>query len=185
MRGIGCLGILLVIALLSVEFYVLLVVMGWMQDILGPILILIVMSVVGVKVMQFHIKRLAPSFVTGQIGGRLIGVLGGLLLVIPGFITDLIGLLLQVPLVQKLFSRFGMMLAASLAKRAMGGALGKSFSGGFPGGGFPMGGFPGFPGGAFPPGGFPGLKPDERMPMGKPTLGNGGPKTYDVEPDKD
>ncbi len=185
MRRFGCLGILLVIALLCVEFYVLLVVMDLMKDILAPILILIVLSVVGVKVMQFHIKRLAPSFVTGQVGARLIGVLGGLLLVVPGFITSVIGLLLQLPPIQRLFSRFGMILAASLAKRAMSGALGKNFPGGFPGGGFPLGGFPGFPGGAFPPGGFPGLKPDERMPLGKPTLGKGGPKTYDVEPDKD
>lgn len=176
MRRFGCLGILLVIALLCVEFYVLLLVMGWMQDILGPILLVIALSVVGVKVTQFHLKRLAPAFVSGQIGARLIGLLGGLLLIVPGFITAIVGLILQVPLVQKLFSRFGMMLAASLAKRAMGGGLGKGFPGGFAG--FP-GGMPGgFPTGAFPPGGFPGLKPDERLTNGKP-----GPKTYDVKPD--
>lgn len=186
MRRFGCLAVLFVIALLSVEFYVLLLVMDWMKDILGPIIILIVLSVIGVKIMQFHLKRLGPSFVTGQIGGRIIGLIGGLLVVIPGFITTIIGLLMQIPLVQKMFSRIGMMLAASIMKRALGGGFGKSFSGGFPGGGFP-GGFPGggFPGGALPPGGFPGLKPDERLPLGKPTLGKSKPKTYDVQPDKD
>jgi UPF0716 family protein affecting phage T7 exclusion len=177
MRRFGCLAVLFVIALLSVEFYVLLLVMEWMKDILGPIIILIVLSVIGVKIMQFHLKRLGPSFVTGQIGGRIIGLIGGLLVVIPGFITTIIGLLMQIPLVQKMFSRIGMMLAASIMKRALGGGFGKSFSGGFPGGGFP--------GGALPPGGFPGLKPDERLPLGKPTLGKSKPKTYDVQPDKD
>ena len=70
MRRFGCLAVLFVIALLSVEFYVLLLVMEWMKDILGPIIILIVLSVIGVKIMQFHLKRLGPSFVTSQIGGR-------------------------------------------------------------------------------------------------------------------
>ena len=172
MRRFGCLAVLFVIALLSVEFYVLLLVMDWMKDILGPIIILIVLSVVGVKIMQFHLKRLGPSFVTGQIGGRVIGLIGGLLVVIPGFITTVIGLLMQIPLVQKTFSRIGMMLAASIMKRALSGGFGKSFSGGFPGG-------------ALPPGGFPGLIPDERLPLGKPTLGKSKPKTYDVQPDKD
>ncbi len=71
-----------------------------------------------------------------------------------------------------------MLVAASLVKRAMGGGFK-----GFPGGaGFP-GGFPpgaGFPGG-FPGGPFPGMKPDDRITSGK----SSGPKTYDVQPDKD
>ena len=190
MRRFGCLAVLFVLALLSVELYVLLLVMGWMKDVLGPILIVCALIFVGVKIVQFHLKRLGPSFVTGQIGGRIIGLIGGLLVAVPGFITSVIGLLLQIPLVQKMFSRIGMVLAASIMKRALGGGFGKSFSGGFPGGGFPGGfpggGFPGgFPGNALPPGGFPGLKPDERLPLGKPTLGKSKPKTYDVQPDKD
>jgi UPF0716 family protein affecting phage T7 exclusion len=176
MRGIGCISILLFIFLLCVEFYVLLVVMGWMKDILGPLLILAVMTVVGVKVAQFHMKRLPQALMSGQGGRRVIGLVGGLLIVIPGFITDIVGLLLQVPFVQRLFSKLGMLVAASLVKRAMGGGLGKGFPG-FPGGGFPGG----FPGGAFPGGPFPGMKPDDRITSGKA----GGPKTYDVQPDKD
>ena len=176
MRRFGCLAVLIVIALLSVEFYVLLLVMDWMKDILGPLLIICALTIVGVKIVQFHLKRLGPAFVTGQIGGRIIGLIGGLLVAIPGFITSIIGLLLQIPPVQKLFSRIGMMLAASIMKRVLSGGFGKSFSGGFPGG---------FPGNALPPGGFPGLKPDERLPLGKPTLAKSNPKTYDVQPDKD
>jgi len=175
MRGFGCLGILFVIALLALEFYVLLIAMDLMKDILGPLLVIAVMMVVGVKLAQFHAKRLPQALLSGQGGGRLIALIGALLILIPGFITDVIGLILQIPVVQRLFSKFGMVLAASLVKRAMGGGFK-----GFPGAGFP-GGFPGagFPGG-LPGGPFPGMKPDERITTGKP-----GPKTYDVQPDKD
>jgi UPF0716 protein FxsA len=178
MRGIGCISILLFLFLLCVEFYVLLVVMGWMKDVLGPILILAAMTVVGVKLAQFHMRRLPQALMSGQGGSRVIGLVGALLIVVPGFITDVVGLLLQIPLVQRLFSKAGMLVAASLVKRAMGGGFK-----GFPGGaGFP-GGFPpgaGFPGG-FPGGPFPGMKPDDRITSGK----SSGPKTYDVQPDKD
>lgn len=174
MRRFGCLGILLFIALLTVEFYFLLVVIGWMKnDIFATLLIMAVMTVVGVKLAQFHAKRLPQALLSGQGGGRLIALIGALLIVVPGFITDVIGLILQIPLVQRMFSRFGLVLAASLVKRAMGGGLGKGFPGGFPGGGFPGGTFPGGP--------FPGMKPDDRITTGKP----GAPKTYDVQPDKD
>lgn len=173
MRRFGCLGILLFLGLLTVEFYGLLVVIGWLKnDIFAALLIMAGMTVVGVKLAQFHAKRLPQALLSGQGGGRLIALIGALLIVVPGFITDVIGLILQVPLVQRMFSKLGMALAASLVKRAMGGGLGKGFPGGFPGGGFP--------GGAFPGGPFPGMKPDDRITTGKP-----GPKTYDVQPDKD
>jgi UPF0716 family protein affecting phage T7 exclusion len=168
MRGLGCIGFLLFILLLCVEFYVLLVVMGWVKDILGPILVLVALMVVGVKLAQFHAKRLPIDLMSGKGGGRLIALIGALLIAVPGFITDVIGLLLQLPFVQRLFSKLGMALAASVVKRAMGGGFGKGFPGGFPAGGFPTGP-------------FPGMKPDDRITTGKP----GGPKTYDVQPDKD
>ena len=177
MRGLGCLGVLLFLGLLTVEFYGLLLVIGWLKsDIFAALLIMAGMTIVGVKLAQFHARRLPQSLLSGQGGGRLIALIGALLIVVPGFFTDVIGLILQVPLVQRMFSKVGMMLAASLVKRAMGGGF-KGFPGGFPGGGFPGGGFPG---GAFPGGPFPGMKPDERITNGKP-----GPKTYDVQPDKD
>lgn len=169
MRRFGCLGILLFIALLTLEFYGVLVVIGWLKnDIFATIMILAVMTVVGVKLAQFHARRLPQALLSGQGGGRLIALIGALLIVVPGFITDVIGLILQIPFVQRLFSKVGMVLAASLVKRAMGGGLGKGFPGGFPGGGFPGGP-------------FPGMKPDDRITTGK----SGGPKTYDVKPDKD
>ncbi len=174
MRGLGCIAFLLFIFLLCVEFYGVLVVISWLKnDIFATVMILIVMTVIGIKLAQFHAKRLPLALMSGQGGGRLIALIGAILIIIPGFITDVIGLTLQIPLVQRLFSKLGMTLAASLIKRAMGGGFGKGFPGGFPGGGFP--------GGAFPGGPFPGMKPDERITSGK----GGGPKTYDVQPDKD
>jgi UPF0716 family protein affecting phage T7 exclusion len=185
MRRFGCLGILLVIALLCVEFYVLLLVMEWTKDIFGPILAMIVLSIIGVKLMQSNARRLPQDFITGQVGPRLIGLIGAILVIIPGFVTGVIGLLFQLPPLQRLLGRFGNAIGASLAKRAMSGALGKRFGGGFPGGGmsgmFPGGlpkGFPGGLPGGFPLGGLPGLKPDEQVPMKK-----SAPKTYDVKPD--
>lgn len=174
MRGLGCLGVLLFLGLLTVEFYGLLLVIGWLKnDIFAALLIMAGMTIVGVKLAQFHARRLPQALLSGQGGGRLIALIGALLIAVPGFLTDVIGLILQVPLVQRMFSKVGMALAASLVKRAMGGGLGKGFPGGFPGGGFP--------GGAFPGGPFPGMKPDERITNDK----SSGPKTYDVQPDKD
>ncbi len=169
MRGLGCLGVLLFLGLLTVEFFGLLLVIDWLKnDIFAALLIMAGMTIVGVKLAQFHARRLPQALLSGQGGGRLIALIGALLIVVPGFFTDVIGLILQIPLVQRMFSKLGMALAASLVKRAMGGGFGK----GFPGAGFPGGGFPGGP--------FPGMKPDERITNGKP-----GPKTYDVQPDKD
>ena len=62
MRRFGCLAVLFVLALLSVELYVLLLVMGWMKDVLGPILIVCALIFVGVKIVQFHLKRLEHAF---------------------------------------------------------------------------------------------------------------------------
>lgn len=172
MRKFGCLSILLVIAFLCIELYVLLEVIQRVGDVLGPILLVIVTSVIGVKVLQYQLKHLPQAFVSGQIGRRLVGVIGAILLIVPGFVSDVVGLLFLLPPVQGLFAGLGAVVGASVAKRAMGRMFG--------GGAFPPGGFPGgFPSGGFP-GGFPGLKPDDQLPFGRPTT-----KTYDVKPEKD
>jgi hypothetical protein len=115
----------------------------------------------------------------GTIGRRLIGIIGGILLAFPGFVSDVPGLLFSLPPVQILLGRLGAAIAASVAKRTIGGMF--RGAGGFPGSGFPGGGMPGIPPGMFPKG-FPGLKPDDSLPFGRPP--GGAPKTYDVEPEK-
>jgi UPF0716 family protein affecting phage T7 exclusion len=175
MRKFGCLSILLVIAFLCLEVWVVQLVILRVHDVLGPILLVVATSIVGVKILQYQLKRLPQAIVGGNLGRRLVGVIGAVFIIVPGFISDALGLLLLLPPVQALLAGVGTVIGASLAKRTMG----RMFGGGmFPPGGAP-GGFPGFPGG-FPQGGFPALKPDDQLPFGRP-----GPKTYDVKPEKD
>lgn len=186
MPKFGCLALLLVIAALSVELWVVLLAIGWTKDILGPLLAVAATSILGAVVIRRHVAGLPKSMLDGTIGRRLIGIIGGILLAFPGFVSDVPGLLLILPPVQMLLGRLGAAIAASVAKRTMSRMFGGGvMPGGFPGGGFP-GGFPGsgMPGG-IPPGmfpkGFPGLTPDERLPFGKP---GAAPKTYDVKPEQ-
>lgn len=179
MPKFGCLAILLVIAALAVELWVVLLVIGWSKDVLGPLLAVGATSIIGVVVIRRQLAVLPQSMLDGSIGRRLIGLIGGILLVFPGFVSDVPGLLLALPPVQALFGRLGAAIAASFAKRAIGGMF-RGMPGGFPGG-MPGGGFPGgIPPGMFPKG-FPGLKPDEQLPFGRP---GAPPKTYDVKPEQ-
>lgn len=174
MPKFGCLAILLVIAALAVELWVVLLVIGWAKDVLGPLMAVAATTLIGVVVIRRQLAVLPQSMLDGSIGRRLIGLIGGILLVFPGFVSDVPGLLLALPPVQMLFGRLGAAIAASFAKRAIGGM----FSG--MGGGMPGGGFTGIPPGMFPKG-FPGLKPDEQLPFGRP---GAPPKTYDVKPEQ-
>ena len=193
MARAGCLFFLFIIGVMGAELYVVLKLIDYFEDVPVVIAAVVALSIVGYKLLMFHKNRLMAAFVQNKAGSRIIGMVGAVLLILPGFITGAIGLILQIPLVQSLFGRIGNALMASVMKRAMGGAFGK----GFPGAGFPSGGFPGagFPGG-FPgvfPGGFP--KPDDQVSTsGKignlkvnfpgPHSNKSTPKTYDVKPDK-
>jgi len=176
----GCLLALLVIGALSVELWFALTLyeQTWVKDRLGAfgvILGIIVISWIGVRVATYHGKRIMGEFLTGGAGKRLVGLVGGVLLAFPGYLSDAIGVLLLLPPVQMLFARVANLAVAAIARNAMKGMMGGK---GFPGGGFPGGGFPGFPGG-FPGGPFPGMKPDDRGTFPRPT------KTIDTTVDKD
>src|SRR5258708_4556294 len=120
MRSLGCLGVLLLIGLLSVELYVLLVVIHAVHDVLGPVVAVIALTVFGFKVLGHHARKLPEAFMSGKPGARLVGVFGGILLVLPGFITGALGLFLQIPVIQRLFSGVGHVAAAGIAKRMLG-----------------------------------------------------------------
>ncbi|MEM9863028.1 MAG: FxsA family protein, partial [Myxococcota bacterium] len=82
--------------------------------------------------------------------GVLDGVLllvGGIFLVTPGVLTDVVGLSLLIPPIRRIIS-------ATIRRRteaAVAQGRVQVFHGGFPGAGFPGGGFPGgFPGDGFP-----------------------------------
>lgn len=178
MKGrIGCLLALAVIGALSVELWFMLTLfeVRWVRDRLGAfgvILGIIVISWIGVQIAMFHGRRIMAEFLTGGAGKRLVGLIGGVLLAFPGYLSDAVGLLLLLPPVQVLFGRVANLVVAAMARNAMKGMMG--------GKGFPGGGFPGFPGG-FPGGGgpFPGMKPDDKGFFPRPT------KTIDTTVDKD
>ena len=181
MPKFGCLAILLVIAALSVELWVVLLVIGWSKDPFASVAGVFVTSVIGVVLIRRHVAALPKSMIDGTIGRHLIGILGGILLAFPGYVSDVPGLLLSLPPVQMLLGRLGAAIASSVAKRTMHGMF-RGMGGGAMPGGFPGGGMPG----GIPPGvfhkGFPGrLTPDDSLPFGKP---GAAPKTYDVKPEQ-
>jgi hypothetical protein len=111
MKKIIVLLLLGIIAVLALELWVLLEVMHLVKDVLGPLLALVVLSVIGFKVVGMHVRRLPAAFISGAVGPRLVGLVGGILLVLPGFLTAALGALLQIPLLQRWFGRFGATLA--------------------------------------------------------------------------
>ncbi len=152
---------------------------GWTHpEWLGAILATAVASIVGVVIVKRQAaalpQELLGSFmgVPGKgLGRRVVAILGGILLAIPGPATDVVGILLLLPPVQMLLAALAARIAMSIAKQTMG----KMMAGGglFGGIGGAAGGGSPFPG-MMP---FAGLKPDDRTPR--------RPKTYEVEAERD
>ncbi len=156
MRAAGCLVLLAILGLGCGELWVFLLLVRHFEDVVIPLLGIIVMSVAGFRIISFNIKRLPMEFLSGGAGRRLIGVIAGALLLFPGFITGALALPLLLPPVQRGLGRFGNLLAGSLMRHFMG-KMGK---------GGAAGGFAGFPGGPFPGmqqrGSLP-LRPDDSV----------------------
>jgi len=135
-------------------------------------LLIVVALIAGIKIAKTSITQIMPSFLAGGAGRHVMAALGGVLLAIPGFITDIPGLLLLLPPVQRGLGSLGQKILAAVVQRQMktmfGGKAGTNpFAGGMP-----------FPGGGFPGGPFPGMAPrvDESIRR--------APKTYTVNPEK-
>ncbi len=192
-RGGGMIALLVIVvvaAWTAMEIWVYLLVAHRMNDYLWPILIQVAISIVGVNRVRAHIRMItnqAPdkesfqtgmfaAFVANRAGRHIAGIIGGAMMVVPGFVSDALGLLLVLPGLNQVAGKLGNLVIgavvrASLARMGMGGFPGGGFPGGFPGGGFPgvprgMGKFPGFPG-----------KPDDRRNYGPP-------KIIDTKPEK-
>lgn len=107
---------------------------------LGLAILAALMSYAGVRLSMYHSRRLAIDLMSGRIGNRMVGLAGAVLLAVPGFAHGIVGLLLQIPVLQRAFAKPASTLAMSMLRNAMGGG----FSGGMPGGVNPfemMGGF--------------------------------------------
>ena len=195
-RGGGLIVVFLLLAIIAwiaLEIWAYIRIARLMNDFLWPIIIQVVISIIGFNRVKAHIgmiKAQAPdkeSFQTGMFaafmanraGAHVVGIIGGVLMIIPGFITDVIGLLLVLPGLNRLAGKLGNLIIGAVVRAS----LAKMAGGGFPGAGFP-GGFPGFPGGG---GGIPGVpkgmgrfpgfaKPDDRRAY--------PPKIIDTKPEK-
>ena len=182
---LGCFGLLLVAGLVAGEGYSFVVahhLLGtyardlcggsrWSDTLLPILLLQVGLIVFGVMTVKSSITRLPSALMGSMLGqnadaGRLmVRVLAGILLIVPGFFLDVVGLLLLLPPLQAGFGKLGQRIAMSLVRKQMG----KMFPGGMAGGGMP-GGFPG--------GSFPGMMP--RGPLTPDArLGRGG-KIVDV-----
>ena len=186
-KGLGCLALLALVAWIGVELIVFYEATVWMnrhwESAIGSggwiicVVWTVAALVVGIKLGKWHAARIMGGLLNGTAGRHVLGLIGAALLAIPGLISDVFGVLLLLPVVQRLFSKVGAAVVAAVVKRTMGKMMGGGGMAGFGG----MGGMQ-FPGGGFPGGPFPGMKPmtpDDRARFPKPA------KTIDVAPEKD
>ncbi len=173
-RNLGCLFFFVVLAWLGVEVLAYigasrflnshfettvgsggyLIVLAWM----------VVSLILAVKIGRWHLAQVMPGVLKGTAGRHVVGVLGAILLGLPGLLSDIPGLLLLLPPVQALLGKLGATVMSVIVKRSMGKMM-AGFAGGFPGGSP-----------------FPGMKP--LMPDDKARFGKSG-KTYDTTAEKD
>lgn len=155
-RGAGCLAPLLLIGLLALELWLVLEVGELIDEPLGAILLALGTSIAGWYLLRWRLRRLTVAAMAGRGSAAMIGAVGAILVVFPGFATGALGLLLQLPPLQTLVARAaGPLLQRQLRQAAqrMQGAEGR---------GFPGGGFPGGLGGMDGMGGMGGRPPDDR-----------------------
>ncbi len=184
-RAFGCLFLLAFLAWFALEIIVFAAVSGWMNRhwetyigsggwfiCLGWTVLTVIL---GIKLARWHLTRVMSGILTGTAGRHLIGVAGAVLLALPGLLSDIPGLLLLLPPVQRALGRLGGAVMASVMKRTMG----KMMAGGMGPGGF--GGMAGMAGmmGAGPFPGMQPMKPDEMARFPK------RPKTIDTTVEKD
>jgi UPF0716 protein FxsA len=185
MKALGCLGLLILLTWLGLETWAYYATATHLNGAYGqaigsggwwlPALWIVAMIFVGLRVVKHQVAQVVPAFLTGNAGQHVIGALGGVLLVIPGLLSDVAGLILLVPPVQMLLGKLGNAIVASVMKRMMGGMFGGK------GGASPFGGRSPF-GGTSPFGGFGApSRSDDRVTF----AGKRSGKTYDTVAEKD
>jgi UPF0716 family protein affecting phage T7 exclusion len=185
MKALGCLGILALLTWLALESLLYIQTARFLNERFGsvigtggwwlPMLWIIAAVPLGASMAKRHASQVMLGLLNGTAGRHVVGVIGGVLIALPGLASEIPGLLLLVPPIQKGLGALGNKIVASIVKRTMGGMMG-----GFGGKAAP-GGFP-FPFGAAGKGNpFPGMTPraDEAIPFRK------GGKTYDTVAEKD
>jgi UPF0716 protein FxsA len=176
-RGLGCLFVFVVLGWLALEVWAYVAASRFLNTHFessvgsgGYLIVLLWIGlslVVAIKLGRWHLSKVMPGVLNGTAGRHVVGVLGAILLGLPGLLSDLPGLLLLLPPVQSLLGKLGAAVMAVIVKRSMGKMMGGGFAGGNP-----------FAGGSP----FPGMRP--LMPDEKARFGKGG-KTYDTTVEKD
>lgn len=172
----GCLVFFVVIGLLAVELWFVLSLAEWVSpgnpEYLGAVLGTVVLSAIGIHLLRQRSRRLPMAMMAGTPGPAFVGLLGAGLIALPGYLSGVIGLVLQLPPLQRAFGRVAsVLLMRNLQRMAQRMGTGQVPPGAFPGG-MPPGGFPDgtppfrFPGGTPVPGDFA-RKPDSRARGGK------------------
>ena len=155
-QKLGCLALIIAVLVVAIEGAAFYYIAGWFglagrPDWFAAALGMVTLSIVGFVLVKWRAKALPQALMSGELGPAAAGVLGGILMLIPGFVTGFCGALLQLPPVQKVFGKTAATVIQVLIRNAMSRMGGGGFPGGFPG----AGGKGGFPGGSF--GGFPAL----------------------------
>lgn len=172
MRVLGCLGVLLVLAGIAAEVAAYIVVSRWLKanvdwvgsGYLEAAILIVCTTWLGVVMAKRHLAKLPAAFMgsmmgqdRGAAGRHLVGLVGAILLALPGLLSDVIGLLLLLPPIQGLLSGLGQRVLAGIVRQQL-----QRMGGGMP--------FPGMaPRGS--------LTPDDRIPR--------GPRTYDTVAEKE
>ena len=165
MNKLGCLLLLGIIAVLCIEIWLMLLLWQKTDEPFGILIGMGASMLLGYWLLQWRKKGLMAAMMSGNPGKFLAGMAGAVLIMVPLPLTTALGLLMQLPPVQALFSGLMTTIMASVmrnaAKRMFQGG------GGFPGGLGGMGGLGGIP---------PGMKPKP----GKPDSA----KEYDVKAER-
>lgn len=163
MKALGCLSLLLFLAVIAAEIWVYILVSEALDDYLIVALLVVGLSFFGYRLTKWQAARLPQALMNNRMGQQGVAIFGAFLIALPGLISGSFGLLFQLPPVQSLFSKVAAKVLASMIKLAaerMGGKMpgGMGGMGGMPDMGA-MGGMAGFP--------FPGMQPDQKLQGGK------------------
>lgn len=152
--------ILLTLVVEALGFWLTARVLGWLAygnwhdtEWVGAFVLAIIVCLIGVRIVKIKLAKMTTALLQGEPGRAMVGIAGAILIAKPGFITAILGVLLQIPWCQRRFASLGARILASLTKRAM-----QQMGGRFPG----AGAFPGFPGMQQRPSRFGG-QADERV----------------------
>ena len=209
MRALGCLFLLFVAAVIAGELFLIIWLGALSEEIGGTFTIIVItfaLSFIGFRLAKYRGKQIPQAMLSGQIGKAAGGMIGAILMTIPGLATGAVGLLLQLPPIQAMLSGimhkiFLTFTATAMQRMAgMGGKAGAGM-GGFPGAGGQAGANP-FAGGMTPEQmqqlqkmmGAMGQQQQSASGAAKPNLGGlfanrntkgkKTPKTYDVKLEK-